>query len=166
MRTVVQRVRQANVSIAGQGYSAIGNGMLVLVGISGEDGEDDIDWLIRKLLNLRIFEDARGVMNCSLLESGGSLLLVSQFTLYGDTRKGNRPSYIQAAPPAQALPVYQRLCEKLSELLGDRFASGAFGADMQVALINDGPVTLLLESPGEKRTSVRSSGRGPKPERG
>ena len=150
MRMVIQRVRKAGVSITGRKHAEIGNGLLVLVGIAGDDDEKDIDWSIRKLMNLRVFDDEQGVMNRALKEVDGSLLLVSQFTLYGDARKGNRPSYIKAAPPGQAWPVYRRMCEKLLALLGDRFQQGEFGAAMQVELVNDGPVTLILESPGNK----------------
>ena len=147
MRAVVQRVSQASVSIDGQLQAAIGNGMLVLLGIAEEDSAEDIEWICGKLVRLRIFDDAHGVMNLSLCEGAKrDLLLVSQFTLMASTRRGNRPSYIRAARPDVARPLYERVVDTLSRELNHPVATGVFGADMQVALVNDGPVTILLDS--------------------
>ena len=140
MRAVVQRVSRASVSVDGERVSAIGPGLLVLLGIRRGDGEAEADWIVRKLLALRIFEDAGGRMNRSVVEVGGEILCVSQFTLYGDARKGNRPGFVEAAPPEQAEPLYERVRAGL----GAR--PGRFGAHMSVELVNDGPVTLIVES--------------------
>ena len=146
MRVVIQRVSSASVAIGGAVRSAIGPGLLILLGIGHEDGEEDIDYLVRKTAGLRIFDDADGVMNRSILETGGEALVVSQFTLMASTRKGNRPSYVGAAGHETAVPLYERFCRKLSEALGREVGTGTFGADMQVALVNDGPVTICMDS--------------------
>lgn len=146
MRVVIQRTVHASVTIGGKLKSAIGPGMLILVGIEDADGQEDIDWLCRKIANLRIFDDEKGVMNRSILESGGDILVVSQFTLHASTRKGNRPSYIRAARPEVAVPLYEQFCQTLSAALGKPVQTGEFGADMQVELLNDGPVTILMDT--------------------
>lgn len=146
MRVVIQRVLHASVSIAGTETAAIGPGMLVLLGICEEDGDEDIDWLARKITALRIFDDEAGVMNRSVCEVDGSILVVSQFTLMAMTRKGNRPSYIRAARPEIAIPLYERFCQALETALGKRVPTGTFGADMQVSLLNDGPVTICIDT--------------------
>ncbi len=146
MRVVSQRVLHASVSIGGTETAAIGPGMLVLLGICEEDGDEDIDWLARKITALRIFDDEAGVMNRSVCEVDGSILVVSQFTLMAMTRKGNRPSYIRAARPEIAIPLYERFCQALETALGKRVPTGTFGADMQVSLLNDGPVTICIDT--------------------
>ena len=146
MRIVIQRVKHASVTIGGQLHSAIGGGMLVLVGIAADDTEEDIAWLVAKICNLRIFDDEDGVMNRSILETGGDILAVSQFTLMARTRKGNRPSYIDAAKPEISVPLYERFVRVLADTLGKPVATGVFGADMKVELLNDGPVTILMDS--------------------
>ena len=146
MRVVIQRVLNASVSISGSVTAAIGPGLLVLLGICEEDGADDIEWLVRKIAGLRVFDDETGVMNLSVLEAGGDVLVVSQFTLMASTKKGNRPSYIRAARPETAIPLYERFCAALSEALGKPVPTGTFGADMQVALVNDGPVTICIDT--------------------
>ena len=146
MRVVIQRTTHASVTIGGQLKSAIGPGMLILVGIEEADGPEDIDWLCRKIVNLRIFDDDEGVMNRSVLETGGDILVVSQFTLHASTKKGNRPSYIRAARPEISIPLYEQFCEVLSQALGKSVETGQFGADMQVELLNDGPVTICMDT--------------------
>ncbi len=146
MRAVIQRVSSASVSISGVVKSSIGSGLLVLLGIEGDDGADDIEWLCGKLVRLRIFNDEQGVMNRSVQEGGGDILVVSQFTLHASTKKGNRPSYIRAARPETAIPIYEMFLNKLAAELGKPVPSGEFGADMQVALVNDGPVTILIDT--------------------
>lgn len=146
MRVVIQRTTHASVTIGGQLKSAIGPGMLILVGIEDADGPEDIDWLCRKIVNLRIFDDDEGVMNRSVLETGGDILVVSQFTLHASTKKGNRPSYIRAARPEISIPLYEQFCEALSQALGKSVETGQFGADMQVKLLNDGPVTICMDT--------------------
>ncbi|MBD5560627.1 MAG: D-tyrosyl-tRNA(Tyr) deacylase [Clostridia bacterium] len=148
MRAVVQRVREASVSVDGREVSRIGPGMLVLIGIGHGDSPEDAAYLAGKCAGLRIFEDSDGVMNRSLRDTGGDLLLVSQFTLLGDARKGRRPSYAGAAPPEQARPLFT-VCEEAFRSVCPRVETGVFGADMQVALVNDGPVTILLDSKKE-----------------
>jgi D-tyrosyl-tRNA(Tyr) deacylase len=143
---LVQRVRKASVEVAGGEVAAIGAGLLLLVGVGLQDTGDDRDWLVRKLVQLRIFDDDAGVMNRSVLDVGGDVLAVSQFTLQASTRKGNRPSYSAAAPPASALPAFEAFVAALSSALGRPVATGVFGAHMQVALVNNGPVTLWLDS--------------------
>lgn len=146
MRVVIQRTTHASVTIGEQLKSAIGPGMLILVGIEDADGPEDIDWLCRKIVNLRIFDDDEGVMNRSVLETGGDILVVSQFTLHASTKKGNRPSYIRAARPEISIPLYEQFCEALSQALGKSVETGQFGADMQVQLLNDGPVTICMDT--------------------
>lgn len=146
MKAVIQRVSQASVTINNQQHSAINAGLLVLVGIEEADGQDDIDWLCSKMVNLRIFNDAEGVMNLSLKDIDGEMLLVSQFTLQASTKKGNRPSYIQAARPETAIPLYEKTIEALNSLLGKPVKTGVFGADMQVGLVNNGPVTIIIDT--------------------
>lgn len=142
MRILIQRVRRASVGIGGSVRSSIGRGLLVLVGIGPDDGEDDVRYLCEKLVKLRIFDDEAGVMNRSVVDAGGDVLVVSQFTLYASTRKGNRPSYVRAAGPEAAVPLYERFVAVTGKLLGRPVQTGVFGADMQVELVNDGPVTI------------------------
>ena len=146
MRLLIQRVREASVTIEGELRSQIGQGLLVLVGIEEADGDEDIEWLAGKLLRLRIFDDENGVMNLDIGQVGGELLIVSQFTLFASTRKGNRPSYIRSAGEAISRPLYERFVRRVEELSGRTVGTGEFGADMQVALINDGPVTIWIDS--------------------
>ena len=146
MRIVIQRTKHASVSIGGRVKSSIGPGMLILVGIEDTDGAEDIDWLCRKIVHLRIFDDENGVMNRSILESGGDILVVSQFTLHASTKKGNRPSYIRAARPEISIPLYEQFCNELDIALGKPVSTGQFGADMQVELLNDGPVTICMDT--------------------
>ena len=146
MRVVIQRVESASVEIDQKQVSAIGPGLLVLVGIEDTDTGEDISWLSGKIVQLRVFNDAEGVMNCSLREIGGDLLLVSQFTLHASTKKGNRPSYIRASKPPVAVPLYEKLIARLEADLGKPISTGVFGADMKVALVNDGPVTILIDT--------------------
>lgn len=146
MRVVVQRVKEARVSIQGQVKSSIGEGLLVLLGIEEADSQEDIDWLCRKITDLRIFNDENGVMNRSIMETGGDIIVVSQFTLMASTRKGNRPSYIRAARPDVSIPLYEAFCRHISARLGKPIGTGEFGADMQVSLLNDGPVTICMDT--------------------
>ncbi|RZK45887.1 MAG: D-tyrosyl-tRNA(Tyr) deacylase [Hymenobacter sp.] len=147
MRLVIQRVREASVTVEGTVAGQIGPGLLVLVGCAPTDDEAALSWLARKLVNLRIFGDEHGQMNRSVRDVGGEVLAVSQFTLLADARKGNRPSYAGAAPPAVAAPLYERFVALLAQELGRPVPTGIFGADMQVRLLNDGPVTIVLDSP-------------------
>ena len=147
MRLVIQRVREASVTVEGTITGQIGPGLLVLVGCAPTDEEAALSWLARKLVNLRIFSDENGQMNRSVLDVGGQVLAVSQFTLLADARKGNRPSYTGASPPAVAEPLYQRFVALVAQELGQPVPTGIFGADMQVRLLNDGPVTIVLDSP-------------------
>lgn len=146
MRVVVQRVLSASVSIGGAVKSAIGPGLLVLLGVGHEDTQEDLDWLVKKVAGLRIFNDEAGVMNRSVVEVGGEVLVVSQFTLMASTKKGNRPSYIGAAGHEKAVPMYEAFCEALSAAIGRPVGTGEFGADMQVSLINNGPVTICIDT--------------------
>ncbi len=146
MKVVIQRVRRASVAIGGEQKSFIGNGMLILLGVAVGDTEEDIDWLIKKVVALRIFDDQQGVMNLDVRQVDGDVMVVSQFTLLASTKKGNRPSYIHAAPPAEAVPLYELFCKRMSEQSGKEVATGTFGADMQVGLVNDGPVTICIDS--------------------
>lgn len=146
MRIVLQRVTEASVTIAHQVKGQIGPGLLLLAGFCPEDTADDLRWLAKKVVQMRIFGDAEGKMNRSLLDTGGDLLLISQFTLYASTRKGNRPSYLGAAGPAVAIPLYEQFIQLLQTELGKPIQTGEFGADMQVALVNDGPVTIIVDS--------------------
>lgn len=149
MRALVQRVASAGVEVAGERVAAIEEGLLVLVGVARFDGPEDADWLARKVAELRVFEDATGRMDRSLLDAGGAALCVSQFTLHGSVRKGTRPSFTAAAPGEQAEPLYERFCAALAAR-GVPVEQGVFGARMRIALVNDGPVTLLLDSPSER----------------
>ncbi|WP_304152334.1 D-aminoacyl-tRNA deacylase [Hoylesella buccalis] len=146
MRIVIQRVSEASVSIKGTMKSAIQQGFLILLGIGEEDSEDDIEWLVKKVVNLRVFDDEQGVMNKSILDINGEILVVSQFTLMASYKKGNRPSYIRAAGHEISIPLYQQFCERLSAQLGKEVGTGEFGADMQVKLVNDGPVTICMDT--------------------
>lgn len=153
MRTVIQRVVESSVAVAPQEgmersevIGKIGKGMMVLVGIEAADDDTDIAWLSKKIVNLRIFDDVQGVMNLSIKDAGGDILLISQFTLQAATAKGNRPSYIKAAPPAIAIPIYEKFIKQLENDLGKGIQTGRFGADMKVNIVNDGPVTILIDS--------------------
>jgi len=146
MRAVLQRVTSASVTIEGVRKAEIRDGLLVLLGIEDADGPEDIEWLSAKIVNMRIFNDAAGVMNISVKETDGAILLVSQFTLFASSRKGNRPSYIRASKPDIAIPLYQQMIRRLEEDLGKKIYTGEFGADMKVALLNDGPVTILIDT--------------------
>lgn len=146
MRAVIQRVSQASVTVEGTIIGQIQRGLMVLVGIVNEDDNADIEWLSNKIIQMRIFDDENGVMNKSLIEVGGAILLVSQFTLHASTKKGNRPSYIAAAKPEVSIPLYEAMIQQLQKDLGTSIKTGKFGADMKVALINDGPVTITIDS--------------------
>jgi D-tyrosyl-tRNA(Tyr) deacylase len=146
MRAVIQRVTRASVTIGGQLRSEIGNGLLILAGIEESDSADDIEWLSSKIVQLRIFDDENGVMNLSVSDTGGNIMVVSQFTLHAKTKKGNRPSYIRAAHPDIAIPVYNMFVNRLSQLMGKEIKTGEFGAMMQVESVNDGPVTILIDT--------------------
>jgi D-tyrosyl-tRNA(Tyr) deacylase len=146
MRAVIQRVSSASVVVNNETISQIGWGFLVLLGIEDSDTSDDIAWLSKKIVNLRIFNDAHGVMNQSLLETGGDAIVVSQFTLLAATKKGNRPSYIRAAKPDIAIPLYESFVNQMETELGKQIGTGVFGADMKVALVNDGPVTIIIDT--------------------
>ncbi len=146
MRIVIQRVSQASVSIEGRVHGSIGQGYLILLGVCEEDSTEDVEWLVKKVVNLRVFDDDNGVMNRSIMDAGGDCLVVSQFTLYASYKKGNRPSWIKAARHDISVPLYEAFCAKLSEALGRPVATGEFGADMKVGLINDGPVTICMDT--------------------
>lgn len=146
MRAVLQRVTRASVTIDGKIHSSIEEGLLVLLGIEDADSQDDIEWLSGKIVNLRIFNDHDGVMNISIKETAGDILLISQFTLHASTKKGNRPSYIRASKPGIAIPLYEKMIQQLSTDLGKEIKTGVFGADMKVELLNDGPVTIAIDS--------------------
>lgn len=146
MRVVIQRVSEASVTIGGEVKSSIGRGLLVLLGVGHDDTEDDMDYLVKKTASLRIFDDEAGVMNRSVTDVGGEVIVVSQFTLMASTRKGNRPSYIGAAGHELAVPIYEAFCRRMSEALGKNVGTGEFGADMKVSLLNDGPVTICIDS--------------------
>ncbi|MBQ9654375.1 MAG: D-tyrosyl-tRNA(Tyr) deacylase [Bacteroidales bacterium] len=146
MRAVIQRVTSASVTIGGEVKSAIGPGLMILLGVGHEDTPEDIDWLVKKIAGLRIFNDDAGVMNRSVVDVGGDALVVSQFTLMASTKKGNRPSYIGAAGHELAIPLYDKFCAALSAALGRPVGTGEFGADMEVALVNDGPVTICIDT--------------------
>ena len=146
MKTVTQRVQYASVTIDGVVKSKIGNGLLILVGIEDRDTQEDINWLCKKICNLRIFDDEQGVMNRSVMDVDGEILVVSQFTLQASTKKGNRPSYIRASKPEVAIPMYESFCAEMGIQLGKEVQTGTFGADMKVELLNDGPVTILIDS--------------------
>lgn len=146
MRTVIQRVSRASVSIGGTVKSSIGYGLLVLLGICSDDTEEDVDWLVKKITNLRVFGDDEGVMNRSVMDIGGDILVVSQFTLYASYKKGNRPSWFRAATHDISIPLYELFCDRLSQSIGRSVGTGVFGADMQVSLLNDGPVTICMDT--------------------
>jgi len=146
MRAVVQRVKEASVAVEGEVVSKIGTGLLILLGIEAADSAEDIAWLVPKIGNLRIFNDAKGVMNRSLKDTGGELIVVSQFTLMASTKKGNRPSYIRAARPETAVPLYEAFVSSMEDFLKKKVGTGVFGANMKVALLNDGPVTIWIDT--------------------
>jgi len=146
MKVVIQRVSEASVMIDGKVHNQINQGFVVLLGVGQTDDEQDINYMVQKILGLRIFSDAEGKMNYSLEDVKGEILLISQFTLFASTKKGNRPSYIDAAPPGTAIPLYERFIEVITAPLGSRLKTGMFGADMKVSLINDGPVTIQMDS--------------------
>ena len=146
MRIVIQRVTEASVTIEGTVKSAIGKGYLILLGVCEEDNEEDVDWLVKKVAGLRVFDDENGVMNRSIIDIGGEALVVSQFTLYASYKKGNRPSWLRAARHEISIPLYDSFCQKLSSAIGREVGTGEFGADMKVSLLNDGPVTICMDS--------------------
>ncbi|MDY5947020.1 MAG: D-aminoacyl-tRNA deacylase [Prevotella sp.] len=146
MRTVIQRVTHASVTIDGNVKSEIGPGLLILLGVEGSDNSEDVDWLVKKVAALRIFDDEQGVMNRSLTDVGGETLVVSQFTLYASYKKGNRPSWFRAATHDISIPLYEEFCTKLSSAIGRPVGTGEFGADMKVELLNDGPVTICMDT--------------------
>jgi D-tyrosyl-tRNA(Tyr) deacylase len=146
MRAVIQRVTQASVTIDNRIHSSIATGLLVLLGIEDEDNQEDIDWLCNKIVNLRIFSDENNIMNISIQDTSGEFLVVSQFTLHASTKKGNRPSYIRAAKPEKAIPVYEKFIETLTRISTLPVKTGSFGADMKVSLLNDGPVTIIIDT--------------------
>ena len=146
MKLVIQRVSKASVTIEGEKVASIENGLLILLGIVNEDAQEDINWLSNKVINLRIFNDENGVMNTSLKDSNGDVIVVSQFTLHASTKKGNRPSYIKAAKPDVAIPLYEAFVNQLETDLGKKVQTGEFGADMKVELLNNGPVTIIIDS--------------------
>lgn len=146
MRVVIQRTAHASVTIDNRLKAAIRQGLLILVGIEESDGNEDIEWLCKKIVNLRIFDDENGVMNRSVIDIGGEILVVSQFTLHASTKKGNRPSYIRAARHEISVPLYEEFCHALGQALGKEIATGEFGADMKVELLNDGPVTICIDT--------------------
>jgi len=150
MRAVIQRVSEASVTIDRNIYSKIGHGLMILVGFEEGDTEKSIDWLCAKIVNMRIFSDAEGKMNLSALDTNGEILAVSQFTLHASTRKGNRPSFIRAAPPTVSEPLYHTFVKRLGELLAKPVAAGIFGANMKVALVNDGPVTIVMDTENQE----------------
>ena len=146
MRTVIQRVKEASVKVDGKVTGAIDNGLLILVGIEDADTQEDIEWLTKKIVGLRIFDDENGVMNLSVMDIAGGLLAVSQFTLMASTKKGNRPSYIRASKGEYAEPMYEKFCQALEKESGKKVEKGIFGADMKVSLLNDGPVTIIMDT--------------------
>jgi D-tyrosyl-tRNA(Tyr) deacylase len=146
MRLVIQRVTHASVTIEGKVKSAIGPGLLILVGVESADTTEDVDWLVRKVAALRIFDDEQGVMNRSVQDINGEALVVSQFTLFASTKKGNRPSWLKAAPHNISVPLYEAFCQRLSQAMGKPVGTGEFGAEMKVELLNDGPVTILMDT--------------------
>lgn len=146
MRLVIQRVTHASVTIEGKVKSAIGPGLLILVGVESADTTEDVDWLVRKVAALRIFDDEQGIMNRSVQDINGEALVVSQFTLFASTKKGNRPSWLKAAPHNISVPLYEAFCQRLSQAMGKPVGTGEFGADMKVELLNDGPVTILMDT--------------------
>lgn len=148
MRAVIQRVENAEVTISGRIHSSIGRGMMILYCVERGDTEETLEWMTRKIVNLRIFDDEEGVMNRSVIETGGEIMVVSQFTLAASVKKGNRPSYVNAARPEEAVPMYEKFCKLLSDQTGREVKTGVFGADMKVGLVNDGPVTIIIDGQG------------------
>ena len=146
MRIVIQKVKKASVSVEKKTISSIKKGLLILVGIENADTQEDINWLVKKVVQLRIFSDENGVMNLSVKDVGGDIIVVSQFTLHANTKKGNRPSYIRAAKPDFSIPMYEKFISEMESILGKKIGTGEFGATMDVALINDGPVTIIIDS--------------------
>ena len=146
MRVLIQRVKEASVTVDNEVISLIHNGLLVFIGITDDDTREDIQWLTKKIANIRIFDDEDGVMNCSVIETGGDILAVSQFTLMASTKKGNRPSYIKAAKPDISVPLYEEFCSEMEIAVNKPIQRGVFGADMKVRLLNDGPVTIFIDS--------------------
>lgn len=146
MKTVIQRVQYASVTIKGKVTSKIEKGLVILLGIENRDTQEDIEWLTKKIANLRIFDDENGVMNRSVIEEKGEVMIVSQFTLQASTKKGNRPSYIKASRPEIAIPMYETFCRQMEIQIGKKVATGTFGADMKIELVNDGPVTIVIDS--------------------
>ncbi|MGM9817416.1 MAG: D-aminoacyl-tRNA deacylase [Paludibacteraceae bacterium] len=146
MRLVIQRVKEASVTVNNELVSKVARGLLILIGIEDNDADEDVEWLSNKVVNLRIFDDENGVMNKSVKDIDGEILVVSQFTLYASTKKGNRPSYIRASKPDFAVLMYEKFCDRLKALIDKPVKTGIFGADMKVALLNDGPVTILMDS--------------------
>ena len=146
MRAVIQRVSKASVTIGGQVKSAIGLGYMILIGVCEEDSIEDVEWLVKKVVGLRVFDDENHVMNCSIMDVGGEVLVISQFTLFASYKKGNRPSWFKAGSHEHSIPLYNAFCHSLSEALGKPIGTGEFGADMKVALINDGPVTICMDT--------------------
>ena len=146
MRVVIQKVKEASVSVENKTISSIKKGLLILVGIENADMQKDIDWLVKKIVQLRVFSDKNGVMNLSVQDVGGDIIVVSQFTLHANTKKGNRPSYIRAAKPDISIPMYEKFISEMESVLGKKVGAGVFGATMDVALINDGPVTIIIDS--------------------
>ena len=146
MRIVIQRVQHASVSIGGEIHSRIGAGFLILLGICEDDTSEDVEWLVRKVLALRVFDDEQGVMNRSIMDVGGEALVVSQFTLFASYKKGNRPSWLRAARHEISVPLYEEFCRKMSDGMGKKVGTGVFGADMKVELVNDGPVTICMDT--------------------
>ena len=146
MRVVIQRVKNAAVEIINKNHSSVGQGLLIFLGIENDDGEEDINWLCKKIIQLRVFDDKNGVMNLSVVDIDGEILVISQFTLHAKTKKGNRPSYIKAAKPDIAIPIYNKFVEKLGFYLEKEIKTGEFGALMQVSLVNDGPVTIIIDT--------------------
>lgn len=146
MRIVIQRVSEASVTINGQVKSSIGKGFLILIGICDEDTQEDVEWLVKKVVNLRVFDDENGVMNRSIMDTGGEVLVISQFTLFASYKKGNRPSWFKAGSHEHSIPLYEQFCTRISQEMGRTAGTGEFGADMKVALINDGPVTICMDT--------------------
>lgn len=146
MRVLIQRVKRASVTIENNVKSLINNGLLIFVGVCDEDNREDIEWLVKKIANIRLFDDENGVMNRSVIDTDGELLVVSQFTLMASTKKGNRPSYIKASKPEFSIPMYEQFCKELETAVNKSIQTGVFGADMKVELINDGPVTIFIDS--------------------
>lgn len=146
MRILIQRVKKASVTIDNEVTSLINNGLLILIGVCDEDNDEDIEWLVKKVVNIRLFDDNDGVMNLSVKDIEGEILAVSQFTLMASTKKGNRPSYIKAAKPEKSIPLYEKFCQELESAMNKPIKTGVFGADMKVELINDGPVTIFIDS--------------------